>query len=671
MVAGPAPARHLGHLEGKDATAAHDAWVTTAETFAEAPPLLGETSQAGALVRTSLGGVDEILALGAGVREMAAEATGQGSDIEVLTGLGDLTEEVRTQTNQADRTVPLLMAPVVVLALFVLWLVLAAATEQRRGQVAVARLRGRGPRGAVGLLLVELFPVLLAGVVPGAVAALLGGALARKLWPGAAPFEVGAEFVIAVLLAVVVLVLTTVAAAVRVAREPMDSLTRRGRVKSVRWTLGALDAFLIAAVGTGVLAFVTGSLRGPLALAGPTLLALLAGLLLGHLAGPAASAWGRRRLRRGRLATGVTLLEMGRRRETRTVIAVITVASALAVFAVDALVAGERNRVNASQHDAGAPVVLDVAGRNLDKVRAALDAADPTGRRATPVLVSRTTLAVEPDGFRHVALFPRGAPTDAEWRALAPPDAPPVDLTGTRISVTAEPDEKFTVKDAFGKTTDAELRVVVTTRSGDRRSIYVGTLPPPGTTSRLTGKASECADGCQLAAVQFVAPFNVEIEGDLELLDLRVDGRATDWGGSAEDWNTTEREETLIFANPATSGDVLFAQTCPGGRVASSPTRDRACRDRPRRPRRPAAGRADPRCAPAGRRRRRDVHPTRPAPVRRAHQPARPRRPRRGPGRDRAGQPHLRHDRRPGDPRPRRRPGAATHAHHPRRADRR
>ena len=64
--------------------------------------------------------------------------------------------------------------------------------------------------------------------------------------------------------------LTTVVAAVRVAREPLDSLMRSGGVPSRRWALGPLDAFLIAAVGTGVLAFVTGSLNGgPLPLPGP------------------------------------------------------------------------------------------------------------------------------------------------------------------------------------------------------------------------------------------------------------------------------------------------------------------------------------------------------------------------------------------------------------------
>ena len=230
-----------------------------------------------------------------------ADVTGQGRDLHVLTHLDEVTEDVRAQTRQAHRTVPLLMAPMAVLTLFVLWLVLGAATQQRRGEVAVARLRGRGPAGAVGLLLIELLPVLLIGVVPGAAAALLGGAVARALLPGEAPFEAGPGFVTAVLLAVSALVLTTVAAAVRVAREPLDGLVRSGRVPSQRWALGALDAFLIAAVGTGVLAFVTGSLSGSFALAGPALLALFVGLLLAHLASPAASAAGRRQLGRGRL----------------------------------------------------------------------------------------------------------------------------------------------------------------------------------------------------------------------------------------------------------------------------------------------------------------------------------------------------------------------------------
>lgn len=538
-------------FRGSDPSAAHDAWLTTEETFVAAPILTAETSQAGGLVRTSTVDVDEVLALGDRVAELARDVRRAGGDLRVDSDLEAVTGAVREQTRLAHRTVPLLMAPMAVLTLFVLWLVLVAATEQRRGQVAVARLRGRGPAGAVGLLLVELLPVLLTGVLPGAVAALLAGALARTLLPGTAPFEAGPGFAAALALAVAALVVTTVLAAVRIAREPLDSLVRGARPPSRRWTLGAPDAFLVAVVGTGVLAFVTGSLDGPLALTGPALLALLAGLLLAHLVAPTASASGRRLLRRGRLVAGVTLLDTGRRRETRAVIAVVTVATALSVFAFDALAVGARNRSNASEHDAGAPVVLRVGGRDLDGVRAALGTVDPTGHRATPVLVSRTTLAVVPDGFRRIAFFPRGGPTEAEWHALAPPDDAPVEMAGSRFSVGVRSGEELSSKDVLGSDSEVVLGLVVTTSTGLRRTIRLGPVPPSGERTTLVAREPACSSGCRLVAVQLTASPGVEIDGDLDLEGLRVDGRAADWGS----WNTTEDEHAVI--RPSSAPDAL------------------------------------------------------------------------------------------------------------------
>lgn len=550
---------------GTDPSAAHDAWLTTEETFVDGAILPGETSQSGAVVPVATTGVDELLTLADRVDEMSDDVRGNGRDLAVLTGLGDVTEDLRAQTRQAHRTVPLLMAPLAVLTVFVLWLVLAAATEQRRGEVAVARLRGRGPAGAVGLLLVELLPVLLLGVVPGAAAALLGGALARRLLPGPAPLEAGPGFAIAVLLAVAAVVVTTVAAAVRVAREPLDGLVRSGRVSSRRWALGALDAFLIAAVGTGVLAFVTGSLSGPFALLGPALLALLAGLLLAHLAAPAASTSGRRLLRRGNLVAGVTLLEMGRRRETRAAVVVITVASALGVFALDAFVVGDRTRTNASEHDAGAPVVLRLDGHDLDGLREALGAVDPSGHRATPVMVSDTTLAVEPDGFRRIAFFPRGAPTAAQWRALAPPDKQSMELTGSRVALTVRTGPELSSKDAFGRDSEVVLSLVVTTGTGSRRSVPLGAIPPYGESATLVGKVSECASGCTVAALELRSSPGVRVEGEIELGVVRVDGRPAAWWSSADDWNATEEDNRVVRPlGTATSGDLRLLLSLRG-----------------------------------------------------------------------------------------------------------
>jgi putative ABC transport system permease protein len=541
---------------GTDPSAAHDAWLTSEATFDGAAVLPAEASQAAALVPATTG-VDGLFALDDAVAAMTDDVREQGDDLRVLGTVADTADDVRDQSRLGARTVPLILAPLAVLSVFVLWLVLVAATQQRRGEVAVARLRGRGPAGAVRLLMAELLPVLLAGVVPGVAMALAGGVVARALLPGPATLEPGPGFVPAVLVAVLALVLTTLAAAVRVAREPLDALVRSGRTGSTRWRIGALDAVLLAAVGTGVLAFVTGSLTGSAALAGPALLALLVGLVLSHLVAPVATRAGRRLLRSGRLVPGLTLLDVGRHRETRVLVAVITVATALAVFSLDALVVGERTRDNAGEHDAGAPVVLGLGGHDLDGVRTALRAADPSGERATPVLLAKDTMAVEPDSFRQVAFFPRGGPSAGEWNAIAPPDHPAVELTGSRVSLAVGSGDDLVVQDVLDVPSELRIALVVTATTGVRTTIPLGPVPAAGERTTLSGKAPMCDSGCVLAAVQLSAAQGSITAGSLELGDLRVDGEPVDLGTSADDWNATEDERTVLRPVDGDTTDVL------------------------------------------------------------------------------------------------------------------
>ena len=98
---------------------------------------------------------------------------------------------------------------------------------------------------------------------------------------------------------------------------------------------------------------------------------------------------------------------------------------------------------------------------------------------------------------------------------------------------------------------------MVTTGTGTRRTIPLGEIPPPGERTTLVGSDSACASGCQLAAVELAAAPGVGVDGDLDLSDLRVDGRPVDWGTSAEDWNTTEDEPTVIRPSSTASGGAL------------------------------------------------------------------------------------------------------------------
>ena len=311
--------------------------------------------------------------------------------------------------------------------------------------------------------------------------ALLGGTLARTLLPGDAPFEVGRGFVGAVLLAVAVVVLTTVAAAVRVAREPLDALVRQ-RTYAVA-AVGARRARRLPrrrrrhrcprlrhrqprrAVRPGR-AGAAGAARRPAA--GPP---ARSG---GERGGSSAAAPRPPRQRRDPARDGTPPGDPGGDRGGHG--GQRARASSRSTPSPSAHATGPTRASTTPEHrwccGWGAATSSASATRSAQ--------ADPTGRRATPVLVSRDTLAVEPEGFRRIAYFPRGAPTDAEWRAIAPPAKEPVDLTGSRFSLDVRSGDELTAVDALGGDSELAVGFVVVTDTGTRRRIRLGTVPQPG-----------------------------------------------------------------------------------------------------------------------------------------------------------------------------------------------
>ncbi|WP_296602000.1 FtsX-like permease family protein, partial [Nocardioides sp.] len=522
----------------------HDVWLTDRSTFdGSRVPVLPEQAPTLALPLDTAGlGVDELRSLATGVEKLAEAGASPVAPfpVEVHSGLPDVAKDVQNQTEQSRVTVPLLMAQLGLLALVVLWLTLLAVTEQRRPEVALARLRGRGRRGARSLLAGELLPVALAGVVPGVVLALVGTTLARTVaLPGHAPFETGVRLLAAVGLAIGALIVLTMLAVARVAREPVETLLRRVPPRRSSWAMGTGDALVVAGAGSLVVVFATGGLDGPVALAAPGLLAVVVGLVLAHLTTPLAAATGRRVLRRGRVRAAVSLLDAARSPATRRVVAIVTLASALAVFSADALVIGQRNRAAASEQQAGARLVADVEGGDLAAVRDALSEVDPDGREMTPVVRIRPpgagsveTVAVVPDQFRRVALFPGGAPSEQTWRLLDLPDVDPLEVTGTRLGVTVARSTLQTTR-ADGEPGPLSLGVDLVTAEGETLHITLGSVDDTVDHAKLE-VPSYCREGCFVSAIWLHTLPGASITGSLTLRDLRGDapvaiGPATQW----------------------------------------------------------------------------------------------------------------------------------------------
>ena len=551
----------------------HDTWLTAAATFAGRGWLDPVNSVTYNLDRRAVD-VDRMLSAGPLVTGMADRSAVEVDDLgqsinptdavlaDVQSGLPDIGAAIDRGRRQALVTVPLLMIQLGLLALFVLGLTLGAAVEQRRPEVAVARLRGAGRAGGRRLVLAELLPVVLAGVPVGTAVGLGLATVARHtVLDGAAPFELGPGFWLAVAGAALLLTALTWAAAASGTRDGISALLRSVPTRQRGWRLGAVDAVVIAAAGTAVLAFATGSLSGPLAAAAPALLALIAGLLLAYLIVPAATSLGRRLTARGAYAAALALLAVARRPATRRVVTVVTVASALLVFSTYAVSVGSRNRELAAQRDNGAPMVADLTGTNVANAQSALAGAG--GGHATPVVrltgdkTFRTTLAVDPDDFGRIALLPDADPAAVPWSQLQVPTGRRLALIGGAVSLRVTP-ERFRVANDF----TAHLQLQMLDAAGDQKNVDLGLIPAD---TPATLRASvPCRAGCTVVQFAVSAYFGTGYSGRLTISDVRVPGGRTDLPGTAADWRAIVADANRVEVASGAPGTLAVRMSNDG-----------------------------------------------------------------------------------------------------------
>jgi len=352
-----------------------------------------------------------------------------------------------SQREQVRQVVPLLAVQLAVLGLVVLAFVCAATMEQRRPEIALARLRGLRPATAAALLVRELGALVLIGTMVGAVLGWLTAraATARWLEPGVVLEAQRWPVALAVAAAAAAALLAIVAACSPTLRQPITSLLRRVPPRSSALQIGLVEGAVVAAAGAGLVTLLSGD-GGPVALLAPGLMAVAGGLLLSQVTAPAASPLARVALRRGRLPWALASLQIARRPALRRLIAIVTVACALLVFAVDAWSVASRNRTTRAEVEAGAPVVLTVDADSSLELREAVLEIDGDGRFATPVVTISSaaeagprTTAVEPVAFARIARWGRDTarPAGRDLAQLAPPRPPPVMLTGGSLEVRA------------------------------------------------------------------------------------------------------------------------------------------------------------------------------------------------------------------------------------------
>jgi putative ABC transport system permease protein len=259
----------------------------------------------------------------------------------------------------------------------------------------------------------------------------------------------------------------------------------------------------------------------------------------------------------------VSMLDAARSPATRRIIAIVTLASALAVFSADALIVGQRNRATAAAQEAGAPRVLDVRSNDLADVRAALDEVDPKGEEVTPVVRvhppgedAPDTLAVVASSFRDIALFPGGAASDTRWDKLAPPDAPPIDLVGTELDIDAD-DSTLTSVRVDGKPHPVTLGVDLVNQAGESLHTTLGTFPKAAA-HRHFHQLVSCSEGCHVTGIWTSTLPGATIEGAVTLRNLtaRPSGEVVPLG-PAQQWTKYATRETGEVTPTSTTPDEL------------------------------------------------------------------------------------------------------------------
>ncbi len=557
-----------------------DGWVTVPATFSGwKNPRLDLTW----LLDRDAVTLDRLDGIPSAVDGMRATGLTKVPGVAVRSAVSDLVTSVVEGQRQARTIVPLLVGQLAVLAAVVLGLAVGAAVEQRRHELALARLRGQGPGGAGRAVMLELGVVVAAGVPVGFGLALLLDEVARRVWlAGGVPFEVPAASWVAALIALLAALGAVALVARPTLREPISTLLRRVPPRRPGWAVGVGDTIVVALAAAGVVTLASGNLAGPLALATPTLLALALGLVLAHVLVPVANLLGRRLTGRGRLVGGLTAVNVARRPAVRRIVAIITVATALTVFATDALVIGARNRDDRARVETGAEAVLTTDASDVTVLRDAVAAADPGGTTATPVVTVRqgsptamTTLAVDPGPFARIAQLPRDADAFA-WRAISTTPPAEVRVTGRTLSVTAQA-AGLAVTDpptapgapgtpgAAGSPGSASpppptLVAYLAPTGNAAFAVPLGTLAPGATGPVTFTQSVSCATGCRVAGFGVTTPmgFSGVVSGQVVVGPLAVDGGAPTRLGDPTLWvatGTPDPSQRRPFAQPVDVGD--------------------------------------------------------------------------------------------------------------------
>ena len=495
------------------------------------------------------------------------------SNEPVTTQLPAVLQQASANEQALDTPVLLIVLQLLLLCGLVLFGAVRAAADARGPEIALAKLR-RFPGSAVlvfglaePLLLVPL--ALPLGLALGWLTTL---ALGRGQLLAGTPVALPWLGILTGVLAAAAAGAATVGVGVRIARRPAGAQWRRAnhRPAARSWLV---DVAVVAAAGGGLgwLAATGGldastntSSASAVSLAAPALLALAVAMIGSRLLPVLCRALYRRTERRG-VAGFLAVRQIARRPTTLAVTVLLSVALAIATFAVSAYAVAKANRHAVAATAIGAAEVVQVQVPPNRDLGTLVDRADPSGRQAMAVVQSsayaadkRMLLGVQPDRLAAVATwrddFAHGESLAAVARSITATGLHPVTVTGTQLAIGAA---------VSGLTGAPVLHLTATMVAAG--NIYAIAGPPlPANGPVPTVLDVPCTTGCRLVSLGITREdlFTTDVRGRLVVTSLQEKGphgfRAVPGAlsGGAAGWRATV-PDAPGYRSSVTGGDAL------------------------------------------------------------------------------------------------------------------
>lgn len=534
-------------------------------------------------------GVDDIGMLRAALagiqnRIAKAHAVGDPQRGKLTTNLPALLDTADKGRQQTRIIIPTLAAELGLVILVLLGMVIAVGVDQRRPELALARLRGRGRPAAARFFIGEITALVTVALIPGLVVAwLLCTLLCKAFLPSGVVPEWRWPVLAAGVAVSVVALLAAVVMARRAAAQPIQDLMRSVPPRRSGRSVGLLEVGVGIAALAGVVVVLTGGGKSALALITPGLIAILAGLVVSRIILTIARRVGVRAMWSNRLATAVSALHVARSPNFRRIVTLVCVAVALAVSSVDQWSVAGTERLARAQAQVGAAVVLTVQAPSALALQETATATDPGGTYAMPVVVETPAggdtplMAVGQKQFRSVAEWgsSRDTPSASTVRRLAPANPPKaLAVAGSVVQLGISGVQVAGVKVGGADTPPDLLPKAVSLRLYFRLRdgvLTTTTLPLKTMTSAQTVTAvfGGCKQGCQLSRVELLRAAGdfSEAKVRIALSDLSVGepgavqslvlGRPSDWGNVNADAAAAGSADQIAFTDTDGTGLTL------------------------------------------------------------------------------------------------------------------